>query len=315
MTREPRRETENLGPAQTNWTLIALVGGLVLLLLVGAYFATRGGSNPDKLTGKEVATSTAPDRQKLCAGSATYDLIKRDLFRRAAQLRGADQAAYDQISSAAVVRMDNPVMESEDSTTHAVNCSGSLSLDLPPGVAVVGGRRTLTADVDYTVQQAADNSGNVVLLHNADSIVTPLSTLARVEQPAAQSSPTGNVMDVQNSEVPSAPAPPAPSQPVPPAQPQPSAAPAFDCSQARTAGERAICADPGLARLDRAMTAEYRRAASVATPDMRDVLRQTAHHFYAYRDRCPDRQCIADAYADRIREIRDIVEGRWQPGQ
>ena len=74
-------------------------------------------------------------------------------------------------------------MESQDSATGAVNCSGSLSLDLPPGVAVVGGRRTLTADVDYTVQPAADGSGNVVLLRNADAIVAPLATLARVSQP------------------------------------------------------------------------------------------------------------------------------------
>ena len=41
-------------------------------------------------------------------------------------------------------------MESQDGATGAINCSGSLSLDLPPGVAVVGGRRTLMSDVDYT---------------------------------------------------------------------------------------------------------------------------------------------------------------------
>ena len=61
----------------------------------------------------------------------------------------------------------------------SVNCSGSLSLDLPPGVAAVGGRRTLTADIDYTVQPAADGSGDVVLLRNADAIIAPLATLAR----------------------------------------------------------------------------------------------------------------------------------------
>ena len=74
-------------------------------------------------------------------------------------------------------------MESQDSATGAINCSGSLSLDLPPGVAVVGGRRTLTSDVDYTVQPAADGSGDVVLLRNADAIVAPLATLARVAEP------------------------------------------------------------------------------------------------------------------------------------
>ena len=61
------------------------------------------------------------------------------------------------------------------------------------------------------------------------------------------------------------------------------------------------------------MASEYGRAFAVAAPEQRQILRQTAHRFYAYRDRCPDRQCIAAAYAERVSEIRDIVEGRWQP--
>jgi uncharacterized protein len=46
---------------------------------------------------------------------------------------------------------------------------------------------------------------------------------------------------------------------------------------------------------------------------MRDLLRQTQRRFLAYRDRCADAQCVTQAYTGRIREIRDIVEGRWQP--
>ena len=130
------------------------------------------------------APGAQPASEKACASKSTYDLIKRDLFRRAAQVRGSDQAAYEQLSTVAVLRMENPVMESEDSSTGAVNCSGSLFLDLPPGVAVVGGRHTLTADVDYSVQPAADGSGPVVFLRNAEAIVTPLATLSRTAQPA-----------------------------------------------------------------------------------------------------------------------------------
>jgi hypothetical protein len=295
-----------------NWTMIALIGGLALLVLVIAYFATRRSADQDKLTKANVTASTSPSREKLCASQATYDLIKRDLFRRAAQLRGSDQAAYDQISTAAVVRMENPVMESEDSTNRAVHCSGSLSLDLPPGIAVVGGRRTLTAEVDYSVQQAADGSGPVVLLSNADAIITPLATLVRTAQPL----PKTNTVIEQNGVAPQGPsanqAEPAPPLPATSA-PQPSAArPSFSCANARTRGEIAVCGDAGLAALDRGMTTEYSQASAVATPEQRNVLRETAHRFYAYRDRCPDRQCIAAAYSGRIREIRDIIEGRWQ---
>jgi hypothetical protein len=61
------------------------------------------------------------------------------------------------------------------------------------------------------------------------------------------------------------------------------------------------------------VTSEYSQALGVATPEMRGLLRQTQGRFLTYRSRCPDAQCVSQANADRIREIRDIVEGRWQP--
>jgi hypothetical protein len=298
-----------------NWTTIALIGGLLLLVLVIAYFATRGNADQDKLTNANVTATTAASHEKACASKATYDLIKRELFKRAAQLRGSEQAAYDQLSGYAVARMQNPVMESEDRTTGAVHCSGSLSLDLPPGVAVVGGRRTIVADLDYTVQQAADGSGPVVLLSNADAIVAPLATLARVAQPAPEPTPPVVTNQVETPAI-VAPAPTGPPQPAPPV-PTPSrpagGQPSFNCANARTRGEIAVCGDAGLATLDRNMAAQYGRAVAGGSAEQRDLLRETRDRFLRYRDRCPDRQCVAAAYAGRMREVRDIVEGRWQP--
>lgn len=303
---EPDRQQQDQRPAPgPNWTTIGLLAGIVLLVLIVAYFATRGNSDQDKLTNAEVASSAPqPSRAKLCASSGTYDFIKRELFRRAAQLRGSDQAAYDRLASAAVLRMDNPVMESEDVTTGAVNCSGSLSLDLPPGVAA-GGRTTLMSDVDYTVQQAADGSGLAVILRNADAIITPLSTLQQVAQQEPQ--PDVNEIAPESADDNQA-APEGDGQPSPPQVPS--------SSQPNCAGARAaICSDPGLAALDRSVAAEYGRAFAVATPEQRALLQQTRQRFSAYRDRCPDRQCIAAAYTDRLREIRDIIQGRWQQPQ
>ena len=291
------REEEIREPLRgVSWTTILLIGGLVLLILIVVYFASRGNSNQDKLTNPQVATKAAGNPEKLCAAGATYDLIKRELFRRAAQLRGTDQAAYDRLSAAAVVRMENPVMESQDSSTGAVNCSGSLSLDLPPGVAAVGGKTTLSSDVDYTVQPAADGSGNVVLLRNADSIIAPLATLARTEQ--APPATDQNVITNESRDEEQA----APDQEEPaPAAPQPPQTPSSS--------------DQNLAALDRSLSAEYNQALAVASPEQRVLLQQTARRFTAYRDRCPDRQCVASAYAGRHREIRDIVQGHWQPPQ
>jgi len=52
---------------------------------------------------------------------------------------------------------------------------------------------------------------------------------------------------------------------------------------------------------------------SGASPDEQALLRTTGERFIAYRDRCSNRACIGDAYTGRMREIRDIMEGKWQP--
>lgn len=305
---------------RTNWTILALIGGLILLLLMIAYFTTNRNPDQDKLSDSQLGTtdSGATSAEKSCSSKSTYDLIKRELFRRAAQLRGSDAAAYDKLSAFAVVRMENPVMESEDSAIRAVNCSGSLSLDLPPGVAAVGGRRTLMSDVDYSVQPAADGSGNVVLLRNADAIIAPLATLARTRQ--AQSLPAPGTADDTQAEPSGEPgsagppvtAPPAPATPPPPAQTA-SARPSFNCANARTRGEIAVCADAGLAALDRQMAGQFTRAMGQANAGQRALLQKSRNGFLAYRDSCRSNACIADAYNGRMREITDIMAGRWRP--
>jgi hypothetical protein len=327
---EPERGSDVRRSVRTpTWTTLALVGALIILVLGIAYLATSRNPDQDKLTHAQVAPSEpqakAPTVEKICAANRTYELIKRELFRRAAQLRGSDQAVFDQLSGYSVVRMDNPVMESEDRSTGAVNCSGTLSLDLPPGVAVVGGHHTLSSDVDYTVQQAADGSGTVVLLRNADPIIAPLATLARVGQQAAPTaaprpsiaSPEGNAAAPSEQQTAAAPPlrPPVEQQRRAPAPaPVPTAAhPSFDCAKARTRGEMAVCSNAGLAALDRNMAAQYGEAMRQATPEQRALLRRTRSRFIEYRDRCPNRSCIGSAYVGRMREIRDIMEGHWQP--
>jgi uncharacterized protein YecT (DUF1311 family) len=317
---EPERDKDVQRPVRkVNPTLIAL-GGLLILLLLIWFFSSNRSADQDKLTGNEVTASASSDPEKRCSSKATYDLIKRELFRRAAQLRGSDQAAFDQLSAYATLRMENPVLESENSESGTINCSGSLSIDLPPGIAVVGGRRTLSTNIDYTLQSATDGSGDVVLLRNADAIVTPLATLARVAQaapepepatdplaplgPGEEPLPLGDGVTIVRPE---------PAQPGNENEPRASARPSFNCGAARTRGEIAVCSDPALASLDRQMAAQFGAAMSGADSSERALLQRTRGRFLAYRDSCRSDGCIAEAYRGRIREIRDIMEGRWQP--
>ena len=313
MMETPERDEGETSRRRINLTTVALIGGLALVLLIVAYFATRRNGDEDKLTKNEVVAAAPKNLEKLCASSNAYELIKRELFRRAAQLRGSDQSTYDRLEAYASARMENPVMESQDPSTGAVNCSGSLSLDLPPGVAVVGGRRTLRSQIDYSVTAAADGSGTVVLLRNADAIITPLATLVGINEPPASSAPQPEGSNgATGGTNPGAVAPQAaPAPPAPPSRPG-SAGPSFDCSRQRTRGEAAVCSDAALSSLDRQMAGQYSRAFATASPDQRGLLRDTARRFYAYRDNCPTNACIADAYGERMREIQDIMEERWE---
>jgi len=303
--------------------VVLAVGGLLILLFLAWLFTGNRDPSQDKLGDNANSSAKAADPEKLCASSQTYDFIKRDIFRRAAQVRGSDQAAYDKLSAYASLRMENPVLESESGDNGAANCSGRLTLDLPPNVAVAGGRRSLSADVDYTVQQAADGSGLVVLLRNADAVVTPLATLGRVAQPS-QPSPSTVQLPQEQAPAPDHPQVAAPDDRSPAAPPQAdqadrspaatgSAHPSFNCANARTRGEIAVCSDNGLASLDRQMAAQFGRAMSSADPGERALLERTRNRFLAYRDHCGSDACIADSYRGRIREISDIMNGRWQP--
>lgn len=243
----------------------------------------------------EVSAGAEPDAARRCAASATYDKIELELFRQAARVRGRDAAAFDRLAAYSVVRMERPLLGGGDEALDAIRCTGRLSLDLPPGVEVVGGRRTLTADIGYTIQPAADGSGEVILLTGADAIVIPLATLARSAPPPP----------------PIADDPLAPTDDAPPIDRAPVASgPSFDCARARSQGERAVCANPNLAELDRLMARLYVRTLESADPDTRRALQRSRDRFLAYRERCPDDACIAEAYRGRMREISDIMRGR-----
>ena len=142
-----------------------------------------------------VETEAAAQPERLCAKAATYDKIKLELFRQAAEVRGRDQAAFDKIAAYSVVRVEEPVLRARDEALRTITCTARLALDLPPGLAVVGGRRSLVASIGYTVQPAADGSGEVVTLSGADPITVPLATLARTAPPAAQPRPSTEPAD------------------------------------------------------------------------------------------------------------------------
>ena len=305
---EPTPDERVSAPMQRiNPTMVALLGGLLVLLLLIVLLTGRNRTDQDRLGDDQLNQTAAADPEKRCSSQRTYDLIKRELFRRAVKVRGSDQVTFNKLAASSVVRMDAPMLRSHDKDLGAVSCSGTLSLDLPPGVAVVGGRRTLSADINYSVQPAADRTGDILLLTNADAIITPLATLARVGGPAVDPlAPIGNAVAPAPGEVF------APGEgPAERTVPVGNSNPSFNCANAGTRGEIAVCNDPGLGALDRQMASQFNNALSSADPEERDLLQRTRNSFLSYRDRCGSNSCIAETYRGRMREISDIMAGRW----
>jgi hypothetical protein len=312
---EPDWDERVGGPMRRlNPTVLAAIAlGALILLIVTMMVIGNRSSEDDRLTNEESAAQNDPEKR--CASQATYDLIKRHLFRRASALRGSGQAAFDSVAASSTIRVESPILRDENAEVASVTCNATVSVDLPPGLAVVGGRRTLSADVLYTLQPAADSSGNVLTLANADEIITPLATLGRTA--LVQPAPISNAVDGVAPVDPLAPkVEPAPSTQEPIGQEPASAAsvrPSFNCASARTRGEIAVCNDDGLAALDRRMAAQFDSAISGADAEQRALLVRTRDAFLRYRDQCTSNACVAQTYQGRMREIRDIMLGNWSP--
>jgi uncharacterized protein YecT (DUF1311 family) len=315
--------------------LAAAVPLAALLVIAGVTAAVS--SHPDKSddrTGRTAAKAT-DERNKRCASQKTYAAIQRELFRQAAETRGSDEAAFGQISNYSIVRMEQPVVRSFDEELAMLRCAGKLILQLPRGIAVVGGRQALTAEIDYVLQPAADGTGDVVMLEGQAPITIPLATLARngsysdlttgpaPSQPTASSVPLARTPSTR----PSLPSPASTVQPRP-AQPAPgvrtpvvvarplsvtakpksgSASPSFNCRYARTRGEISVCRDAELASLDRRMASQYYRAVGSANAGQREALRTSRNAFLRKRDRCTSSSCVSAAYKERIGEIGAIM--------
>ena len=309
MTEPQRRQAVETDVKKLNPHMIAvgLLGALIAAALI-FIFAGGGSSKQDRL-GDDQASAPVDidDPEARCANSANYDLIKQEVFRRASQASEADREAFDQLAKYAVLRAETPILRGYDQRTNAASCSAYVSIDLPPGVAIPGGRRTLAAEVGYLIQNGR------LTVTEGDALIAPLSKVARIEAPADPAldeiAPEGGIPTGQRPDVGQ---PESATQEVGPATVYPGR-PSFNCGDASTRGEIAVCQNSSLAALDVNMAAQFRRAIASANPQQRAILNQTRERFLGFRDNCPTVGCMRDAYIGRMQEIRDIMEGRWRP--
>lgn len=86
------------------------------------------------------------------------------------------------------------------------------------------------------------------------------------------------------------------------------AAPSFDCKQAASAAEHAICTFPELARLDRDIAARYATLRATLTPQAAQALRTDQRHYLADLNAAP-KPAIPDATPHR-EPVRQALQHR-----
>jgi hypothetical protein len=296
--------------------MVAVLGAaLILYPLVGCDWMQKKDP-PGQKSAAELKAEQEARIRRACASEATYDRLKELAFDEAARIRGQDPRALDALAEAAVVRMEEPVAKSRDEDLNVTVCTGRFILELPPGAEnAFDGQRRLTAEVEYAAQAAADGSGLVYHLSGAEPIIYRLATVGGMPRPQiAQAEPLPQPVPQQ---IPPAPAPKpdgtpqaeAPRKAEPPPR-RTAASPSFSCARGRSRSERMVCSSGSLAALDRQMSSLFYSELANGDGRTRRELRRSRDRFLAYRERCPDEACIAQAYRDRMDEIRDIAAGR-----
>lgn len=304
----------------TAWLLVAALLAIVLLV------ARCAPADPNKIAAKsrEATQERALARRyrEACASALAYDRLKQATFAEAMSLRRLPPANLETLASYSTVRVEQPRVTGRNETLDATTCAGQLVIDVPPGAeAAFGGQRKLTTQIEYSAQPAADGTGLVYRMTGAKPIIDQLAAfdlsvtsyrpdaidaLPRL----AEQEPLPNLSDpfVGDFEPRERPEPQEPFEPPQRAEPRAApVSPSFDCRRASNRSERMVCGNPRLAALDREMAAQFYAARNSGSRRERAELEDSRDRFLAYRNRCPDEDCVAQAYQDRMDEIDDIV--------
>ena len=160
--------------------LLAVAALVIVIAAAFALASPRAGRLSAEAEEQTESSASNPQTEasrrptsQLCTSSAGYQQLKSAAFDQAIRVRG-EPANLTRLAATSVIRMENPVVTSEDGADFAA-CSGRLVIELPPGAERgAGGERRIAADVEYTAQSEA-GGGVVYRLTGGDAIVSSLA--------------------------------------------------------------------------------------------------------------------------------------------
>lgn len=251
--------------------------------------------------------SAAKAPADICGDASAHELIKDELFRRAADLRPAERTQLQRVATHAHLRIESPAPK-----TSSNECGGWLAIDFPRGLVVDGSRSNLNVEIGFGLARDGDRL-RLASLSGVNGLVRSIATLGPPREPEPvepldakeiaavepkRSEPKSVKLAAANTA----------TSPKPPTEQARS-----PCAGAASRSERIVCANGNLSSLDRQLSLLYRQSWNQADEKKRAALLGTRQRFNDRRDACGSSNCMTTAYVSRLREISDIMAGKGQP--
>src|SRR5690606_20683183 len=107
-----------------------------------------------------------------CGAQETYDTIREIVFDQAVQMASGDPVPLNDLRRSVGINMKFPVVSAVHDELARTECTGRLVIGIPPMAhEAFGGAVELEADLTYSIQPAADGSGDVVQVQGIDYLV------------------------------------------------------------------------------------------------------------------------------------------------
>jgi hypothetical protein len=328
------RVAERVRPRRIASPALIAAGAAILALVaynVPAWVVPEKGIERSRVGGKSI-TSASPAKQyaaaaatpgdaALCSSEVAAQSIKRELFRRAAQIPGSNLAALERISEYSLVRFASPVVHYGAHEGAVIGCRARVVLHLPPGVTAAGGRQSLDGIVAYSLRGTGAEGAAGLRLTAEPAIVKALLFLAQTSSEDAQDLQPSPIVKpwptvVQPEIAPTLALASSPVADVRRPKPEPRIAeqtPSFSCSGQRSWAEKSVCTSASLAALDRARASLWSDAIQRANASQRASLLDSGKRFVADRNLCPSESCVRHAYLADMSNIREIMYGTPLP--
>jgi hypothetical protein len=267
------------------WLPLAGVG-ILILLVAGLFIMGRISSSADETdlnlsaSNDMIAGADPRAAEALCGAEQIYHQISDTIFAKAVEQYEGSPDALNNLKKSVAVRVQYPLLRGGDLALGRTDCSGHIILDLPPNVRpAFDGAKTLEADVDFSVQPAADGNGNVVTPDGIERIIQRLVAAASLVESVRDTSPPTVI--TYN--------------------------PSFSCSGTLTDVEKLICKDEALSGLDRSLARRYAQLKDQLDADDWQQVVELQRSFLNRRSQCVDVSCLKDAYVGQSRRLDEFA--------